>query len=110
MDQNTQEKHLNWHNKQLIEIPETVWNQLHLETLNVSGNFIEIIADQISQLTNLQMLDLGHNKIKKIPSSIGELKKLDSYLYLHNNKIEDLPGEIGKLELLRYFNCSNNLL
>ncbi|WP_414655270.1 leucine-rich repeat domain-containing protein [Flavihumibacter sp. UBA7668] len=110
MGQNTQDIHLNWYNKQLTEIPETIWNQFQLETLNVSENYIESIADQISQLANLRMLDLGHNKLKKIPSSIGDLKKLDSYLYLHNNKIEDLPGEIGKLELLRYLNCSNNLL
>lgn len=58
------------------------------------NNFIEI-SDKIGQLTALRLIDLGHNQIKEIPITIGNLQNLDSFICLHNNQIETLPDEIA---------------
>lgn len=55
------------------------------------------------------MLLVGNNSLRRIPSTIGALKRL-RVLDLEENKLDQLPMEIGNLgELTRLVVQSNNL-
>ncbi|MCO5580580.1 hypothetical protein L7F22_034450 [Adiantum nelumboides] len=59
--------------------------------------------------TNIRSLDLSKNQLKELPSSIGELDKLEVF-DLQSNQLAYLPDAIGFLEKLKYLNLSGNML
>uniref|UniRef100_A0A803PAK2 Uncharacterized protein n=1 Tax=Cannabis sativa TaxID=3483 RepID=A0A803PAK2_CANSA len=76
----------------------------------IEGRSSQSICDVIRKLKWIRMLDLHNSGIKKLTSSIGELKLL-SYLDLsHNVNIKKLPNSICGLyflETLKLNRCSN---
>lgn len=58
-------------------------------------------------LVNLEKLLIHLNKIRLLPSSIGEMKSL-RHLDVHFNELHGLPQSIGKLTNLEYLNLSSN--
>jgi hypothetical protein len=52
-------------------------------------------------------LDLSRNKLKKLPHSIGQLKRLQS-LNLFNNQLKTLPDSLGKLVEIKSLDLSGN--
>lgn len=58
-------------------------------------------------LVNLEKLLIHLNKIRLLPSSIGEMKSL-KHLDVHFNELHGLPQSIGKLTNLEYLNLSSN--
>ena len=60
---------------------------------------IEEIPDWISQLENLEEMDLSGNKIKYIPARVAKLKRLKK-LYLHENKIAHFDQKVSNLDSL----------
>lgn len=60
-------------------------------------------------MESLEVLLVGNNMLKRLPATIGALKKL-RVLDLEENKLEQLPAEIGQLgELTRLVVQSNHL-
>eukprot|EP00741_Cyanophora_paradoxa_P001949 tig00000532_g1888.t1 len=59
---------------------------------------------------NIRELDLGYNKLTRIPGA--ELAKLTNLekLWLSNNRLTALPPEIGRLTALRWLNVQGNQL
>eukprot|EP00741_Cyanophora_paradoxa_P004871 tig00000841_g4726.t1 len=59
---------------------------------------------------NIRWLELGENKLTRIPGA--ELAKLTNleWLWLTNNRLTDLPPEIGRLAALRWLNVQSNQL
>jgi len=68
---------------------------------------IQKILEKVSELSNLQSLNLMNNKLTKIPEVIGELDTLLN-LNLSNNNITKLPESIVKLKTLRSLNLNSN--
>jgi Leucine-rich repeat (LRR) protein len=66
------------------------------------------LSDAIGHLANLRMLDLGHNRLRSLPESLGRLVGLRDFLYLHDNQLTTLPASLGRLTWLRYLNLSEN--
>lgn len=66
-----------------------------------------ICVDDLRLLTNLQVLDLRHNKFKEIPSVVYELPALQT-LYLRCNKIKVVHPDIGKLKVSDGTYCSRS--
>lgn len=78
-----------------------------LRTLDLNTNRLQQIGDNIATFKNLKILNLGHNKIRLLSSSIGLLTRLES-LILEDNQLEQLPNELSKLESLKTLNLSTN--
>lgn len=59
------------------------------------------------ELVNLRRLSVPFNKLRSLPTSIGEMKSL-SILDVHFNELHGLPLSIGKLTNLEILNLSSN--
>ena len=65
-----------------------------LQTLVLAENDLADVSERIGQLRGLRMLDLGHNRLRRVPASIGDIEGLTDFLYLHDNKLTDLPPSL----------------
>ena len=95
-------------NKNLEKIPDYVFDRSELEELNVSHNKLNGgIQSQIGRLKNLKILNASNNLMTGVPAEIGQLTKLES-LDLSNNQLTGLPNELGNLKNLKTLNLSGN--
>ena len=79
--------------------------ELRLTSRNVTG----AIAPEISDLPELQVIEMINNSIDTIPSEIAELSKLQT-LSLGTNLLESVPSAIGDLPALRDLSLNGNQL
>lgn len=70
-----------------------------LNILAMGGNDLREVPTIVGELKTLQALILCDNKIESLPSTIANLKQLKS-LQLHKNCLRTLPPAIIKLEHL----------
>jgi len=82
-------------------------NLLNLEILDLSFNQIETIPAEIGSLTSLVYLSIESNKITTLPSEMFNLLNLQE-LSLKYNKITSIPSEIGNLESLNVLLLDHN--
>ena len=73
----------------------------------LSGTNLTMIPTDIFKLTNLEVLHLNHNQIKKIPKQINQLKKLKS-LKISYNQLNTIPRELFALSQLENLHLSHN--
>ncbi len=59
--------HLNFWKQRLGTVPDSVWDQTDLETLVLADNELQEVSEQIGRLKKLRMLDLGHNRLVRVP-------------------------------------------
>lgn len=88
---------------------EEALNKNHCKVLILKNEKVFNLPENISQLKELERLDLADNKIKHLPNNIGELLYLEE-LYLQNNQLNSLPDTIQKLKNLRILSLKNNNL
>jgi len=91
------------------DFPKTMSMMTKLRTLNLSGNQLEIIPQQILEITSLRSLYLGANCLREVTPQIRRLRRL-KILYLGGNQLHDLPDDIGGLEYLCSLSLSDNKL
>ncbi len=100
-------------NNNLIgEIPPTIGQLIHLESLYLEQNMIVgTIPNEISLCQKLQTISLGQNQLKStITPEIGLLQNLKT-LSLNNNQFQnEIPIELGLLKNLEALMLQNNLL
>ncbi|VAH69198.1 unnamed protein product [Triticum turgidum subsp. durum] len=99
-------------NKLTGGIPTTISNLTNLQRIDLSNNFFtEPISESIGMLENLVLLDISHNEmLGSIPTQIGMLGSLQR-LFLQGNKIlGSIPNNFGNLTLLEYIDLSSNNL
>ncbi len=84
----------------LTEIPEEVFQFIHLEGLILSKNKFSSVPNSISKFTQLKHLYLLKNKLEEFPDEVFELNNLE-ILSVARNKIRYLPAKIAVLENLR---------
>ncbi|CAM1368156.1 hypothetical protein [Tenacibaculum xiamenense] len=90
-------------------IPPSIGKLSKIYHLWLSKNKIRSIPTEIGQLKGLKQILLDENQLETIPSGIGGLENLYS-LYLYKNKITSLPTEIGQLANLKSLGLGKNLL
>uniref|UniRef100_A0A3Q3DXD6 Ras suppressor protein 1 n=1 Tax=Hippocampus comes TaxID=109280 RepID=A0A3Q3DXD6_HIPCM len=73
------------------------------------------VPPNISELKNLEVLNMFNNQIEELPTQISSLQKLKHLnltlraLYLSDNDFEVLPADIGKMTKLQIMNRLYNL-
>ncbi|CAI6011056.1 unnamed protein product [Closterium sp. NIES-65] len=88
----------------ICDAPQNVIG-INFESLNVDGT----LADDVSRLTSLQILNLASNQFTgKLPKAISTLTNLQ-HLDVSNNKFEGkLPDAFSQLTALRHLDASQN--
>jgi Leucine-rich repeat (LRR) protein len=95
-------------NQQLGRAPDWMWLRTDLEVLVLADNGLTYVSARIGDVTHLRMLDLGHNRLTRLPEVLGALACLTDFLYLHDNQLTSLPSLIRQLTALHYLNISDN--
>jgi len=81
----------------------------NLLELDISRNRIKVLPTEVGQLNKLRRLLADRNKIATLPKEIGDLIALEE-LVMNRNELTELPKEIGNLKNLRRIDLwSNNL-
>ncbi|KAJ2856805.1 hypothetical protein J3B02_001394 [Coemansia erecta] len=94
----------------LIRIPPSfgrAFSMLH--TLDLSGNQIVVLPEEISHLQGLRELNVSRNALIGLPITIGSLRCLE-ILDLSENCIIALDMSMARLQSLRMLNLSDNRL
>jgi hypothetical protein len=91
----------------LQQLPAGLESLTKLEWLNASNNQIDVLPSL--RITALITLQLGHNRLRRLPADFGALANLSS-LTLEHNEIEALPASMGDLRSLTQLNASHNRL
>ncbi|XP_011071945.1 plant intracellular Ras-group-related LRR protein 1-like [Sesamum indicum] len=92
----------------LTALPDSISHCRLLVELNASFNKLTYLPTNIGfELVNLERLIIYLNKIRSLPTSIGEMKSL-RLLDVHFNELHGLPHSIGKLTNLETLNLSSN--
>jgi len=92
----------------LKRVPNEVFEKTNLEELDLSDNEIEgAIQAEVRHLTKLRVLDLSNNKMTGLPAEVGQLHYLEE-LNLSNNEFTGLPYELGNLKKLKILDISGN--
>jgi Leucine-rich repeat (LRR) protein len=87
---------INLSNKNLSNVPETVFQMKSLETLDLSNNPIETIPVDIRKLQYLRVLDLTETNVDELPEEISELIHLQE-IHLDYVRWESKLDKVKKL-------------
>lgn len=101
-----------WHvsliNSGIHEVPNWVWQRQNLHVLDLTGNKLKRLPDQIAELALLRELILDDNELEKLPASISNLQMLQR-LFASGNRLDELP-RFPKLSQLREVKVKRNRL
>ncbi|HEX5706065.1 MAG TPA: leucine-rich repeat protein, partial [Pyrinomonadaceae bacterium] len=93
----------------LDELPESLSQLTQLESLNLSDNQLTELPESLSRLTQLKSLNLSHNRLTELPEWMGQLARLNT-LKLSGNRLTELPESLGQLTQLVTFDVLANQL
>ncbi|MET8086480.1 COR domain-containing protein [Micromonospora sp. NPDC005197] len=93
----------------ISSVPADLLERTELEVLSLYGNEIRRLPPEIGALGQLEKLDLAGNRLSNLPREIGELKRLRE-LDLGGNRLTVLPEELGALPDLQLLDLRGNLL
>jgi hypothetical protein len=96
-------------NNRLTTLPESLSNLSQLQKLDLSNNQLTTLPESLGNLSKLQELYLSNNQLTMLPESLGNLFHLQT-LYLHKNQLTALPKSLGKLYQLQDLDLSDNQL
>ncbi len=96
-------------NSDIDFFPKKIVSLSQLKVLDVSGNKIKKLPKEIGDLRNLVILDLHNNELEVLPYEISFLNKLED-INLQNNNLKELPYEIINLSSLKTINLDGNPL
>ena len=116
----------------LTEFPEEIFTLADsLEVLNLSGNALSRLPDDLHRLTHLRVLFCSDNQFRELPACLGQCAQLSMigfkanrlervpaaalppqlrWLILTDNLISELPDELGERPLLQKLMLAGNRL
>ena len=96
-------------NCQLTFVPPEISQLTDLEFLDLRGNKLTSLPPEVFQLINLRGIALTGNELSVLPVEIGNLIHLESLL-LSQNKLTTLPSKIGNLKKLKVLSIAENAI
>lgn len=93
--------------KRLLSIPVTVTERTELEILSLSHNGIKRLSTSTGNLSNLTTLNLNNNKLTQFPEVVVTLINL-THLFLSGNELSRLSSNMKNLEKLEELELRNN--
>jgi len=96
--------------KKLVEVPASVLapSSRGITRMVLRTNHITHLPDTLPRfLPALTELDLSHNRLQRVPHTLGNLGCL-SKLLLNNNKLRSVPANLGALAQLTVLNVEKN--
>jgi hypothetical protein len=116
----------------LTEFPHEIFNLADtLEILDLTGNALSSLPDDLSRLTKLRIIFCSNNLFTELPAALGACPALSMvgfkanrirsvptaslpaqlrWLVLTDNEIEELPAELGRRALLQKLMLAGNRL
>ena len=116
----------------LEEFPEEIFSLADsLEVLNLSGNALRQLPDDLHRLRHLRVLFCSNNRLRELPAGLGQCQQLSMigfksnrlqrvpgealppqlrWLILTDNELEELPSELGQRPLLQKLMLAGNRL
>jgi internalin A len=91
-----------WANPNSLQLP-------NIEELDLSHNKLSQVISSIGALTRLTSLNLTDNALDRLPDALGHLSALQD-LFLAGNKLSELPRSLGDVSTLRTLDLENNEL
>eukprot|EP01052_Picozoa_sp_SAG31_P042836 SAG31_NODE_6932_length_1845_cov_1.213058_1_plen_396_part_10 len=84
---------------QLAKLPKDIWRLPRLKSLNLRGNRLTALDDDIERCGNtLQELNLDDNKLSELPQCLAQFRALGK-LTVSNNLLKELPDVPNLMEL-----------
>ncbi|MFX0094916.1 MAG: leucine-rich repeat domain-containing protein [Candidatus Hodarchaeota archaeon] len=77
--------------------------------LDLSGNQLQSLPENIGCLRNLYTLNLGRNQLRSLPESLGQLHNLHT-LHLSENLLKTVPDTLDQLHPLHILDLGDNPL
>ena len=98
----------------LSSLPDEIWQLTNLQTLLLAGTpqgqgLLTSLSPAVSELVNLQVLNLDYNQLASLPDQLWSMTSLQS-LSIGNNQLTSLPSGIGNLINLNTLGAPGNLL
>lgn len=90
----------------LETVPLSVFDRSNIRQLYLEKNFLQMIPDVISNLSNLGVVRLFSNNLNMVPPALFSLPI--TALWLHDNLIVTLPDEVGNAKKLVTFTLHEN--
>ncbi|CAF4154885.1 unnamed protein product, partial [Rotaria magnacalcarata] len=84
----------------LKEIPLAITNMTMLEIIDIGANELSSVHNNIRKMTNLRWLYMGGNRFTSIPTELALLENL-TILYMDGNNLNDINA-VGSLKQIRY--------
>lgn len=96
-------------NQELLFIPNTITQNIHIKELDFSKNQISKLGDEFGNLLNLKKLNLSKNHLdeKSFPTSLKRLIFLEE-LNLSGNALTEIPPFIFSLPRLKVLHLAEN--
>eukprot|EP00002_Diphylleia_rotans_P031358 TRINITY_DN6510_c0_g2_i2.p1 TRINITY_DN6510_c0_g2~~TRINITY_DN6510_c0_g2_i2.p1 ORF type:complete len:833 (-),score=142.85 TRINITY_DN6510_c0_g2_i2:598-3096(-) len=82
----------------------------HLRILNLDGNRLTNLPENVSMLTSLESISIHNNKLKELPSNLFVGMIHLTNLGIHNNCLTSLPESLSCCESLSRFDAKQNFL
>ncbi|XP_077968925.1 E3 ubiquitin-protein ligase LRSAM1-like isoform X2 [Styela clava] len=95
--------HTNWLKN--LKTGGKIEDLMTLRILDLHGNKLVALPDEICTLKNLQVLNIENNEIQTLPNKLGDLGGLQT-LHARDNKLTGLPSSIERAKSLRTIDIS----
>ena len=95
--------------RRLTYLPDEVCEATEIGLLSIGINKVKKIPQEIGNLQNLYRLFMGNNLIEVVPKSLTELRNV-GIVEIQNNRIRQFPEGIENMEYLEDLSLGNNLL
>jgi internalin A len=82
-------------------LPEQVRELTQLRQLDLVNNRLTYLPEWLVELQVLELINLSFNHITELPDSLGQLAQLQ-YLYVWGNQLTELPDSLGQLAQLQH--------